>query len=43
MYYTTVQVGFEMVDRIANAEGISLTSGSFKSLLGEGDFGLSCI
>ncbi|KAL1824738.1 hypothetical protein ACET3Z_011516 [Daucus carota] len=36
---TRHNVGFEMVDRIANAEGISLTSGSFKSLLGEGHIG----
>lgn len=38
MYYTPVQVGFEMVDKIADAEGISLSTGSFESLLGEGDF-----
>lgn len=42
MYYTPIQVGFEMVDKIADAEGISMSSGSFKSLLGEGDFCSSC-
>lgn len=34
--WDSVQVGFEMVDAIAEAEGISMSSVSFKALLGKG-------
>ena len=34
--WDSVQVGFEMVDAIAEAEGISISSVSFKALLGKG-------
>lgn len=32
------QVGFEMVDAIAEAEGISISTVSFKALLGKGTY-----
>lgn len=34
------QVGFEMVDAIAEAEGISMNSVSFKALFGKGTLAL---
>lgn len=34
--WCSFQVGFEMVDAIAEAEGISLSSVSFKALVGKG-------
>lgn len=34
------QVGFEMVDTIAEAEGISMTTVSFKALFGKGSIRL---
>ncbi|XP_059455051.1 peptidyl-tRNA hydrolase, chloroplastic-like [Corylus avellana] len=37
--WNSLQVGFEMVDAIAEAEGISISSVSFKALLGKGFIG----
>jgi hypothetical protein len=33
-----LQVGFELIDAIAEAEGISITSKHFKAMVGKGNF-----
>lgn len=39
-FFYIFQVGFEMVDTIAEAEGISMTTVSFKALFGKGSIRL---
>lgn len=36
IWLSVLQVGFEMVDAIAEAEGINISSVSFKALFGKG-------
>ena len=42
MIIESFQVGFEMIDAIAEREGISMGSVSFKALFGKGSLGLNC-
>jgi hypothetical protein len=39
-YCICTQVGFEMIDAIAEAEGISVSSKQFKSMVGKGNLGI---